>query len=82
MHRRVAAGAPAWLAPGGSLLIETGRRQAEHTAAAVAGAGLRPEIVSSDEAMCTVVVGTLPGGEAASLTALPAGRTIGSLSVS
>ena len=28
LHRRVAAGAPAWLAPGGRLLIETGRPQA------------------------------------------------------
>jgi release factor glutamine methyltransferase len=58
VHRRVAAGAPAWLAPGGSLLIETGRSQAERTAAAVAGAGLEPSVVSSDEAMCTVVIGT------------------------
>ena len=42
LHRRVAAGAPAWLRPGGTLLIETSRRQAEGTAAACADAGLRP----------------------------------------
>jgi len=71
VHRRVAAGAPAWLAPGGSLLIETGRRQADRTAVAVAEAGLAPRIVSDDGASCTVVVGTLPdtgprpGGESA-----------------
>ena len=60
VHRRVAAGAPGWLAPGGSLLIETGRRQAARTAAAVSRGRPRPLVVSSGEAMCTVVVATLP----------------------
>jgi release factor glutamine methyltransferase len=60
MHRRVAAGAPRWLAPGGSLLIETGRRQAVHTAAAMTAAGLVARIARSEEWSCTVVVGTLP----------------------
>ena len=31
VQRRVAAGAPAWLAPGGHLLIETSQRQAPQT---------------------------------------------------
>jgi release factor glutamine methyltransferase len=65
VHRRVAAGAPGWLAAGGSLLIETSRAQAERTVAAVAEAGLDPLVVSCEEAMCTVVVGTRPGGTGA-----------------
>jgi release factor glutamine methyltransferase len=45
VHRRVAAGARHWLRPGGTLLIETGRRQADATAAACAGAGLAAGVV-------------------------------------
>ena len=45
LHRRVAAGAAAWLRPGGTLLIETSRPQAEGTAAACAGAGLAAGVV-------------------------------------
>ncbi|MDA2815111.1 putative protein N(5)-glutamine methyltransferase [Nocardiopsis sp. RSe5-2] len=62
VQRRVAAGAPAWLAPGGHLLIETSGRQAETTAAAVSGAGLEAVVESCEEWDCTVVVGTAPGG--------------------
>ena len=43
LHRRVAAGAAAWLRPGGTLLIETSRPQAEGTSAACAAAGLAAE---------------------------------------
>jgi len=49
VHRRVAAGAPAWLRPGGALLIETSQGQAEGSAAACASAGLRPRIVMREE---------------------------------
>ncbi|HEX8303451.1 MAG TPA: putative protein N(5)-glutamine methyltransferase [Jatrophihabitans sp.] len=63
VHRRVAAGAPRWLAPGGALLIEAGQDQAEHTAAAMAAAGLVPSITRSEEWACAVVLGTLPPGE-------------------
>jgi release factor glutamine methyltransferase len=58
--RRVAAGAPAWLAPGGRLLIETSERQAVHATAAFAGSGLNPRVASSAELGATVVIGTLP----------------------
>lgn len=58
VHRRVAAGAPGWLASGGSLLIETGQEQAGHTAKAMTDAGLTARILDSDEWSCTVVVGT------------------------
>ena len=62
VQRRVAADAPAWLAPGGHLLIETSERQAGTTAAAVTGAGLEAAVESCEEWDCTVVVGTAPGG--------------------
>jgi release factor glutamine methyltransferase len=60
IHRRVAAGAPDWLAPDGHLLIETSELQAPLTAAAVAGAGLQPRVVASDELSATVVIGCRP----------------------
>jgi release factor glutamine methyltransferase len=55
--RRVAAGARAWLAPGGCLLSETSERQAPAAAAALALAGLVPHVTSSDELYATVVIG-------------------------
>ena len=45
LHRRVAAGAAAWLRPGGTLLIETSRRQADGTASACTTAGLAAGVV-------------------------------------
>ena len=56
LHRRVAAGAPEWLRPGGTLLIETSRAQSEATAAACAAAGLRPRTLSRDESMLVEAV--------------------------
>jgi release factor glutamine methyltransferase len=55
--RRVAAGASAWLAPGGYLLVETSERQAAQAAAAFAGSGLNPRVASSAELGATVVIG-------------------------
>jgi release factor glutamine methyltransferase len=55
--RRVAAGAPAWLAPGGHLLIETSERQAPAAQAAFAAAGLDPQVASSDDLGTTVIIG-------------------------
>jgi release factor glutamine methyltransferase len=55
--RRVAAGAPGWLAPGGHLLIETSDRQAPRAAAAFAGCGLVPRVASSADLDATVVIG-------------------------
>ena len=56
-HRRIAAGAPGWLAPGGYLLIETSERQAEGTASIMAAAGFSIRIVHSEELDGTVVIG-------------------------
>ena len=58
--RRVAAGAPSWLAPGGHLLIETSQRQAPLAAAAFTASGLTARVATSDELNATVLIGTLP----------------------
>jgi release factor glutamine methyltransferase len=55
--RRVAAGAPQWLAPAGHLLIETRERQAQAAAEAFARAGLIPRVATCDGMRATVVVG-------------------------
>jgi release factor glutamine methyltransferase len=60
--RRVTAAAALWLAPGGALLFETSERQAPQAAGIVAGDGLIPRVVSSDELNATVVIGTRPAG--------------------
>lgn len=58
VQRRVAAGAPAWLRPGGAVLIETGAHQAPRTAAVLVAAGLAARVVPADELSATVVIGT------------------------
>jgi release factor glutamine methyltransferase len=55
--RRVAAEAPAWLARGGVLLVETSERQAPAMAAAMDAAGLAARVHSDDEWGATVVAG-------------------------
>ncbi len=65
LHRRVAAGAARWLRPGGRLLIETGRRQASLTAAALRAAGFDVVVRRARDGVTAVVVGGLspsPGG--------------------
>ncbi|WP_208026174.1 putative protein N(5)-glutamine methyltransferase [Amycolatopsis acidicola] len=58
VQRRVIAGAPRWLAPGGRLLIETSRAQAPHTAAAFEAHGLAARVANSEELDGTVVIGS------------------------
>jgi release factor glutamine methyltransferase len=58
--RRVTAAAPLWLAPGGSLLVETSERQAPRAAEGVARSGLVPRVASSEELNATVVIATGP----------------------
>lgn len=58
IHRRVAAEAADWLAPGGHVLIETSAHQATGTVAALAGAGFTTRIASDDELNATVAMGT------------------------
>jgi len=57
--RRVAAGAPGWLAAGGHLLIETSDRQASQAAAAFEASGLTARIATSADLDATVLIGTL-----------------------
>ena len=54
--RRVAAGAPGWLAPGGRLLVETSERQAAAAAAAFEECGLVTRVVTTEDA--TAIAGT------------------------
>jgi release factor glutamine methyltransferase len=56
--RRVVGGAGGWLAPGGSLLFETGEAQVDAALALLAGAGLRTQVARDEERGATVVVGT------------------------
>lgn len=56
--RRVVADAPGWLAPGGSLLMETSERQADLARATVSDGGLDARLATSDELYATVVIGT------------------------
>jgi release factor glutamine methyltransferase len=60
--RRVSAGAPGWLAPGGCLLTETSERQAPQAVRVVAACGLIPRAASCEELAATVVIATRPGG--------------------
>jgi len=57
IQRRLIAEAPDWLAPGGTLLVETSRQQAEATAALMAAAGLQPQIHTDAALEGTVVAG-------------------------
>jgi release factor glutamine methyltransferase len=72
--RRVAAAAPQWLAPGGSMLVETSGRQAPQALETIARAGLIPQLASSDELKATVVIGTRPARPAAPRSAPEAGH--------
>jgi release factor glutamine methyltransferase len=58
--RRVAAGASAWLAPGGCLLTETSERQAPAAVQVLADAGLATRLAVSDDLYAHVVIGILP----------------------
>jgi len=60
LHRRVAAGAPGWLRPGGHLLIETGRSQSALTVAACRDAGLTAYVETDDGLDATAVVAVTP----------------------
>lgn len=61
VQRRVIAGAPEWLAPGGHLLVETSDRQCPRTVDAMTRAGLLPRVVRSPKTGSTAVVGSNHG---------------------
>nr|WP_245671644.1 putative protein N(5)-glutamine methyltransferase [Nocardia amamiensis] len=60
IFRRVAADAPAWLAPGGHLLIESSEDQAPLALAVLSEHGLAGDVAESGEHYATVVIGTRP----------------------
>jgi release factor glutamine methyltransferase len=57
LHRRLAAGAARWLAPGGVLLVETSPSQAHLTTAAMEAGGLPAHVVVDDDIGGCVAVG-------------------------
>lgn len=59
LHRRLADGAPVWLAPGGALVIETSPGQAALTTAAMEEAGLVTEVLVDADVDGCVAVGRL-----------------------
>lgn len=61
LHRRIAAAAPEWLAPGGVLLIETSPSQVPLTERVMHDAGLVTEVVTDDDVGGCVVLGVRPG---------------------
>lgn len=62
VHRRIAATARDWLAPGGRLLIEVSDAQAGPAVSLFERAGLLPAVHTDDGLDATAVVGTLPIG--------------------
>ena len=58
IHRRVAADAPRWLAPGGTLLIETSSRQSAEASRIFREVGLAARVKHSKKRDATVVLGT------------------------
>jgi release factor glutamine methyltransferase len=58
--RRVAAGAPRWLAPGGCVLVETSRHQAPTALDAFERNGLTAHVAVSEELYAHVVIGVAP----------------------
>ncbi|WBU38038.1 putative protein N(5)-glutamine methyltransferase [Homoserinibacter sp. YIM 151385] len=60
VHRRILQGAATWLAPGGHVLIETSRGQADELLAAAEAAGLRARITRDEELDGTVMIARLP----------------------
>ncbi|MDZ5619569.1 putative protein N(5)-glutamine methyltransferase [Nocardioides bizhenqiangii] len=59
--RRLAAIAPGWLAPGGTVFVETGTDQAPPAVAALASAGLDARVHHDDDRDATVVASTWRG---------------------
>ena len=63
--RRIISAAPAWLRPGGSLVVECSREQSATVAQLMAAQDLRPEIITSEGPEATIAVGRGPAGNRA-----------------
>jgi release factor glutamine methyltransferase len=60
VQRRIVDRVHDWLAPGGSLIVETSVRQAPATAELMRASGLEPRVVHDHDLDATAVVGRLP----------------------
>ncbi len=60
LHRRIAAGCPDWLAPGGVVLVETSRGQAQLTWTTFDDVGLDARVLTDDDLGATVVTAVAP----------------------
>ncbi|RJK95339.1 putative protein N(5)-glutamine methyltransferase [Vallicoccus soli] len=60
VHRRLLAGAPAWLAPGARLLLETGASQADADLALARAAGLAARVLRDEDLDATCLEATAP----------------------
>ena len=65
IQRRLIEAAPGWLAPRGSLLVETSQAQGPAALEACGRGGLTARLVRSEELDATVLVATIGGGSAA-----------------
>lgn len=59
LHRRIAAESPDWLAPDGSVVIETSREQSARSVALFEGAGFSARVVEDEDLDATIVLATL-----------------------
>ncbi|MBV9171040.1 MAG: putative protein N(5)-glutamine methyltransferase, partial [Chloroflexi bacterium] len=59
IQRRVIKGAGSWLAPDGSVLLETSEQQAPQTVAAFEASGMTAEVVECEALSATIVIGRL-----------------------
>lgn len=64
LHRRIVAASPCWLRPGGVVVIETSRGQADLTAGVMADAGLEVRVDHDRERSATAVSGRRAGDPA------------------
>jgi len=58
LHRRIAAESPDWLAPAGSVVIETSSEQSARSVALFEGAGFSARVVEDDDLDATIVLAT------------------------
>jgi release factor glutamine methyltransferase len=77
LHRRLAAGAADWLAPGGVLLVETSPSQAALTIAAMGAGGLVGDVEVDEEIGGCVAVGVRQPGST-DLSPAATASTVGS----
>ncbi len=74
LHRRIVAGAPHWLAPGGAVFIEVSEAQRPAACALMIAAGLAPSVALDRDLGATVVVGRRRADDVLLLRSASTGR--------